>query len=71
VNPTTSPDPGDVPPARPTPLLAAHRARQQASRTAQLAQAVALDVAQGSRLAPGDGTFNAAAAAVLTQWKEP
>ncbi len=46
------------------PLLSALRQRQLASRTAQVARA--LDTAPGER-APG-GTFNATAAAILSDW---
>jgi hypothetical protein len=52
------------PPHNDPPLLTALRRRQLASRTAQVARA--LDTAPGERGA--SGTFNATAAAVLSDW---
>ncbi|WP_193753059.1 hypothetical protein [Sphingomonas endophytica] len=52
------------PPAPEMPLLASLRARQAASRTAQVARS--LDVPAR----PDDRSFNAVAAAALSEWKQ-
>jgi hypothetical protein len=49
------------------PLLAGLRARQETSRTAQVARALNDSATARS----GEGAFNPAAAAALSEWKEP
>jgi hypothetical protein len=49
------------------PLLAGLRARQDTSRTAQVARALN----ESANARSGEGAFNPAAAAALSGWKEP
>lgn len=63
-------DPTDRNGPQERPLLATQRLRQRATRTAQIAQQASVAAAPALPLAPGDGAFNAAAAAKLSQWKD-